>query len=71
MLTYRLPQFTDYLALHYHALYKHYLGRLIETFPSFRSSDNNLVIAHNETDQPEEDELIIQLWNDFKESCNK
>lgn len=65
MLTYRLPQFIDFLNHHYFTLYEHYLGRLIETFPSFRANDNNLLIMHDESDNPSEDELLLQLWKDF------
>lgn len=65
MLTYRLPQFIDYLNHHYYSLYEHYLGRLIELFPSFQANDNNLMIVHDATDKPAEDELVIKLWKEF------
>ena len=65
MLTYRLPQFIDYLNHHYHTLYEHYLGRLMELFPSFQANSNNLVIVHDESDEPAEDELVQKLWTDF------
>lgn len=65
MLSYRLPQFIDYLYQHYYSLYEHYRGRLVELFPSFRADDNNLIIVHDDADQPVDDELVIQLWNDF------
>ena len=51
MLTYRLPQFIDYLNHHYHTLYEHYLGRLMELFPSSQVNEDNLVIVHDETDE--------------------
>ncbi len=65
MLTYRLPQFIDYLNYHYHALYEQYVGRLIEMFPSFQSGANNLFIVHEDTDNPSEDDLVMKLWKDF------
>jgi len=65
MLTYRLPHFMDYLNRHYYRLYEHYLGRLVELFPSFQRSDENLMIVHDASDKPAEDEMIIQLWKDF------
>lgn len=68
MLTYRLPQFIEYLNYHYHALYEHYRGRLIELFPSFQANDNNLMIAHDPTDNPSEDELVMKLWKEFSEA---
>ena len=68
MLTYRLPQFIDYLNYHYHTLYEHYVGRLIELFPSFQANDNNLMIVHDATDNPSDDELVMRLWKDFSEA---
>jgi hypothetical protein len=68
MLTYRLPQFFDYLNFHYHTLYERYAGRLIELFPSFQAGDNNLMIVHDAADDPSEDELVIKLWHDFTEA---
>lgn len=68
MLTYRLPQFIDYLHFHYSSLYEHYLGRLIELFPSFQANDNNLMIVHDPSDQPGDDEKLMQLWKDFTET---
>ena len=65
MLTYRLPQFIDYLNHHYHTLYEHYLGRLMELFPSSQVNEDNLVIVHDETDEESEDELVMLLWKDF------
>lgn len=65
MLSYRLPQFIDYLSHHYFTLYEHYVGRLIELFPSFQATDNNLFIVHDATDKPSDDELVMQLWKDF------
>lgn len=65
MLTYRLPQFIEYLNYHYHNLYEHYTGRLMELFPSFQPNDNNLLIVHDDADSPSEDELVMQLWKDF------
>lgn len=67
MLTYRLPQFIDYLNFHYHTLYERYVGRLIELFPSFQANDNNLMIVHDPADDIAEDELVMKLWTDFKE----
>ncbi|HEY0039352.1 MAG TPA: hypothetical protein VGB71_01755 [Flavisolibacter sp.] len=71
MLTYRLPQFIDYLNHHYTKLYEHYLGRLIELFPSFRANDENLMIVHDASDQPADDEKIMQLWKEFSAGLNK
>ena len=71
MLTYRLPQFIDYLHHHYSKLYEQYIGRLIELFPSFQSSDENLMIVHDAGDQPADDEKIMQLWKEFITKLNK
>lgn len=68
MLTYRLPQFIDYLSYHYHALYERYAGRLVELFPSFQANDNNLMILHDGKDDPLEDEVVLKLWKDFAEA---
>jgi hypothetical protein len=67
MLTYRLPQFIDYLNYHYHTLYERYLGRLVELFPSFSGADNNLMIVHEADDNPKEDEMVMQAWKQFCE----
>jgi hypothetical protein len=66
MLAYRLPLFLDYLSHHYYRLYTHYVGRLIELFPSSQTDDSNLVIMHDATDAPDDDERILQLWQEFK-----
>lgn len=71
MLTYRLPQFIDYLNAHYSKLYEQYLGRLIELFPSFQSTDENLMIVHDAADKPADDEKIMQLWKEFISRLNK
>lgn len=68
MLTYRLPQFIDYLNFNYHALYERYLGRLVELFPSFSSADDNLMIVHDDADNPKEDEMVMQAWKRFCEA---
>ena len=68
MLTYRLPQFIDYLHYHYSTLYEHYLARLIELFPSFQANDNNLMIVHDPSDRPSDDEKVMQLWKKFTET---
>lgn len=47
LLTYRLPDFLDYLADHYQNLYQLYVGRLTELFPSSQSTDN-LIIAEDD-----------------------
>lgn len=66
MLTYRLPLFQEYLAHHYRRLYSRYVGRLIELFPSSRKNDENLVIVHDAADTPDDDELVMKLWKEFK-----
>gem|GEM_PF-2079948 len=65
MLSYRLPQFIEFLSQHYNALYNHYAGRLTELFPSSQANENSLLIVHDATDNPAEDELIIKLWKRF------
>ena len=67
MLAYRLPLFQDYLAHHYRRLYQHYRGRLIELFPSVQHVEDNLVIVHDATDTPDDDELVMKLWKEFDE----
>lgn len=66
MLSYRLPNFMDYLYQHYRALYTHYVGRLIELFPSSQEDDSNLVITHENAETPTDDELLLTLWKEFK-----
>lgn len=66
MLAYRLPFFLDYLSHHYYNLYTHYVGRLIELFPSSQDDDNNLVIAHENAESTKDDEWLLQLWKKFK-----
>jgi len=68
MLTYRLPQFIDYLNFNYHSLYERYIGRLVELFPSFSGDDNNLAIVHQDDDNPKDDEMLMKLWKRFSES---
>ena len=65
MLTYRLPLFLDYLKLHYAQLYQHYLGRLTELFPSSEPTEENLFIANEDDDDPEEDAILLRLWKIF------
>ena len=67
MLAYRLPFFLDYLSHHYYRLYNHYMGRLIELFPSSQHDDSNLVIVHDAADTPDDDELVMKLWKEFDE----
>jgi len=66
MLAYRLPFFLDYLSSHYYNLYTHYVGRLIELFPSSQDDDNNLVIVHENAEETKDDEWLLQLWTKFK-----
>lgn len=70
MLTYRLPLFIDYLHHDYRRLYEHYIGRLIELFPSFQSNENNLMIVHDAGDTVADDELVIRLWKEFSETTS-
>ena len=65
MLISHLPQFFDYLADHYNNLHQRYIGRLVELFPSFQKTDNNLFIVHDAADKPAEDDQVMKLWRDF------
>jgi hypothetical protein len=62
--TYRLPSFLDYLSDHYYQLYKKYVGRLTELFPSSQPVDN-LVIAEDDSTSEEEDQFLLQLWKKY------
>ncbi|MER3463515.1 MAG: hypothetical protein C4329_02945 [Chitinophagaceae bacterium] len=64
LLTYRLPDFLDYLADHYQNLYQLYVGRLTELFPSSQSTDN-LIIAEDDRTTQEQDNYVLQLWRRF------
>jgi hypothetical protein len=67
---YRLPNFMDYLYVHYQQLYNLYLGRLTELFPSSSPDDNNLLIIKDETTSEENNEFIMQLWKRFTSWSN-
>lgn len=63
--SYRLPNFLDYLYIHYNQLYQLYLGHLTELFPSASPDDNTLLITKDETTTEENNELLMQLWRKF------
>lgn len=63
--TSRLPQFMDHLFQHYRNLYTIYTGRLIELYPSFDGSFNNLAIAEDKKSTEEQDNLLYKLWKQF------
>lgn len=56
----------DYLYQHYQELYKHYTGRLVELYPSFDNSENNLAIAEDDETNEEEDNFLMKLWKQFQ-----
>jgi len=62
----KLPRFMDYLYQHYQELYKHYTGRLVELYPSFDNSENNLAIAEDDETNEEEDNFLMKLWKQFQ-----
>lgn len=64
LLTYRLPDFYDYLANHYQNLYQQYMGRLTELFPSSQSTDNLVITDDNKTTE-EENSYLLQLWRKY------
>ena len=62
---YRLPDFLDYLSVHYKNLYKLYAGRLTELFPSFEPNENTLQIQDEEKSPKKTNELLMELWKKF------
>lgn len=62
---YRLPYFMDYLALHYQQLYRIYVGKLTELFPSAQAEDDALIINGDEATTKETDEELRKLWKKF------
>jgi hypothetical protein len=67
MQMYRLPSFLDFLKLHYTALYQEYSGRLTELFPSSEHTADNLYIADDDEEHPEEDATVRGLWQNFEQ----
>ena len=40
----------------------------LSIFPSFQANDNNLMIVHDPSDRPSDDEKVMQLWKKFTET---
>lgn len=64
--TAKLPRFMEHLFLHYRNLYTIYSGRLVELFPCFDGSVNNLAIAEDKKTSEEEDNFLFKLWRQFQ-----
>lgn len=63
---YKLPRFMDYLHHYYQRYYKLYSGRLTELFPSGEPTEATLSIAEDEETNESDDEMIYELWREFK-----
>lgn len=62
---YHLPNFMDYLFVHYKKLYRLYAGRLTELFPSSEPNENNLFIIDEDKTSKANNELLLDLWKKF------
>ncbi|HYD20937.1 MAG TPA: hypothetical protein VEB40_05630 [Flavipsychrobacter sp.] len=63
---YRLPDFLDYLSVHYKQLYQLYAGRLTELFPCSEPTENSLQIQDEEKSPRRSNELLMELWKKFR-----
>jgi len=62
----KLPRFLDYLHSNYRNLYSLYSGRLVELFPCYDGSANNLAIADEEDGEEESNNFLMRLWKQFQ-----